>query len=78
MKEYISILRKESRKLVRELGLLQLNQSSKGTMSSHWHALIEIHKEPGITLTALSKILVLSVSTISRIIDALVTIADII
>lgn len=70
-KSYISSLRQESRKLVRELGLLQLNQSKSGQTPSHWHALIEIAKEPNTTLTALSNLLLLSPSAMSRIIDSL-------
>lgn len=71
-KAYISSLRHESRKLIRELGLLQINQPTGSQSSSHWHALIEISKEPGITVTALSNMLLLSPSTMSRIVDALV------
>lgn len=71
-KVYISTLRRESRKLIREWGLLQLNQSLKGQIPSHCHALIEIAQEPGITITALSRLLILSPSAISRIIDSLV------
>lgn len=70
-KYYISSLRNESRKLVRELGMLSLSHAQNGRTSSHWHALIEISKEPGITITALSNLLLLSPSTVSRIIDTL-------
>ncbi len=70
-KAYISSLRQESRRLVREWGLLQLNQSLKGQIPSHCHALIEIGQEPGITITALSRLLLLSPSAMSRIIDSL-------
>ncbi|MBY0500568.1 MAG: helix-turn-helix domain-containing GNAT family N-acetyltransferase [Alphaproteobacteria bacterium] len=70
-KAYISSLRRESRKLVREWGLLQLNQSLRGQIPSHCHALIEIGQTPGITVTALSRLLLLSPSAMSRIIDSL-------
>jgi N-acetylglutamate synthase-like GNAT family acetyltransferase/DNA-binding MarR family transcriptional regulator len=68
----ISSLRQKSRKLIRELGLLQLNQAQDGKTPSHWHALIEIANEPGITITHLSTLLVLSTSATSRIVDSLI------
>lgn len=71
-KTYISSLRHESRKLIRELGLLQLNQPTKGKTSSHWHALIEIEKSPGITIANLSSLLLLSPSALSRIVNSLI------
>lgn len=71
-KSIISDLRQKSRKLVRELGLLQLNQSPKGQTPSHWHTLIEIAKTPGITVTTLANLLLLSTSAMSRVVDALI------
>jgi DNA-binding MarR family transcriptional regulator/N-acetylglutamate synthase-like GNAT family acetyltransferase len=69
-KERIDHLRSSSRKIVRELGMLQL---SKGQQTpQHWHALIEIAKEPNITISKLGHHLLLSVSATSRLIDALI------
>lgn len=72
MKEdYITELRHQSRKLIRELGMLQLDKAhSKGT-PQHWHSLIEISKEPGITISKLGHLLLLSISATSRIINSL-------
>lgn len=70
-KSFISALREESRKLVRELGMLYLNQPHDGRSSSHWHALIEIGKTPGITVKTLSNLLLLSPSATSRIVESL-------
>lgn len=68
----ISDLRQKSRKLVRELGLLQLNQSPKGQTPSHWHALIEIAKTPEITVTTLANLLLLSAPAMSRVATTLI------
>lgn len=70
-------LRNASRKLIRELGMLQLNEANSAQTPSHWHALIEINKEPGITISKLGHLLLLSNSTISRIIKALVKNGDV-
>jgi DNA-binding MarR family transcriptional regulator/N-acetylglutamate synthase-like GNAT family acetyltransferase len=67
----IETLRNSSRKLIRELGMLQLNQGSSKTTPGHWHALIEVSKEPGITISKLGDLLLVSKSTISRIVSAL-------
>lgn len=71
-KSYISSLRQESRKLIRELGLLYLNQPSRGQTSSHWHALIEIEKAPGLTVKEVANLLLLSPSMSSRIVESLI------
>lgn len=71
-KESINILRDVSRKLIRELGILQLNQAHFKKAPQHWHALIEIAKEPGITTSQLGTLLLLSVSSTSRIVNALI------
>ncbi|HEM0295979.1 TPA: GNAT family N-acetyltransferase, partial [Legionella pneumophila] len=42
----IDLLRQYSRKLVRELGMLQLNKLAAKEQPSYWHTLIEINKEP--------------------------------
>jgi DNA-binding MarR family transcriptional regulator/N-acetylglutamate synthase-like GNAT family acetyltransferase len=68
---YISHLRQVSRKLIRELGLLQLNNVQLGKTPSHWHALIEIDSQPGITVSEVSNLLLLSLSATSRIIESL-------
>lgn len=71
-KEQIDTLRHSSRKLVRELGMLQLNQANDQETPGHWHALIEISKEPGITISKLGSLLLMSISTISRLVKSLV------
>ncbi len=71
-KESINTLREVSRKLIRELGILQLNQPHLKKAPQHWHALIEIAKEPGITTSHLGNLLLLSVSSTSRIVNALI------
>lgn len=71
-KDTINTLRDVSRKLIRELGILQLNQTHFKKAPQHWHALIEIAKEPGITTSQLGTLLLLSVSSTSRIVNALI------
>lgn len=71
-KDTINTLRDVSRKLIRELGILQLNQAHLKKAPQHWHALIEIAKEPGITTSQLGNLLLLSVSSTSRIVNALI------
>jgi DNA-binding MarR family transcriptional regulator/N-acetylglutamate synthase-like GNAT family acetyltransferase len=68
----IDTLRQLSRKLVRELGMLQLNSPESGQTPQHWHALMEIQRAPGITISALAGLLLLSVSSMSRIVAGLV------
>lgn len=70
-RDYIQKLRRASRKLIRELGMLELNQPEQGRTHSHWHALMEIEREPGITMSKLSDLLLLTPSAISRIVDVL-------
>ena len=67
--DQIEELRYASRKLVRELGMLQLNHEKQ--TPSHWHALIEISRSPGITISQLSSLLLLSASNMSRVVGAL-------
>lgn len=67
----IESLRNLSRKLIRELGMLQLNQGDSKTTPGHWHALIEVSKEPGITISKLGNLLLISISTISRLVKSL-------
>lgn len=71
-KDTIDRLRNVSRKLIRELGMLQLNKAHLKNTPQHWHALIEIEKEPGITISKLGNLLLLSISAISRIVNALI------
>ena len=68
----ISNLRHVSRKLIRELGMLQLNKAHLKKTPQHWHALIEIAKDPNITISKLSELLLLSTSAMSRIVSALI------
>lgn len=72
-KNNIDALRHVSRKLIRELGMLQLNSAHLKKTPQHWHALIEIGKEPGITGSKLGNLLLLSISAASRIVNALIT-----
>lgn len=79
--DFINILRQHSRKLVRELGMLQLNKGSAEEQPSYWHTLIEINKQPDITISKLSQLLLISLPTLSRIVtslikDGLVTASD--
>lgn len=67
----IEQLRSSSRKLIRELGMLELEPEDTQKTPGHWHALIEIEKKPGITISELGRILLMSTSTISRVIKFL-------
>lgn len=70
-KNEIDQLRQYSRQLIRELGLLQLNVTQDSKKPQHWHALIEISKKPSLTISELSRLLLLSISATSRIVTAL-------
>ena len=63
----ISELRNAARKLIRELGMLQLNASQSNRAPQHWHTLIEIANQPNITISALGRMLLLTPSTMSRV-----------
>lgn len=69
--ERIDTLRHLSRKLIRELGMLQLNQGDSKVTPGHWHALIEVSKKPEITISQLGHLLLITTSTASRIVKAL-------
>jgi N-acetylglutamate synthase-like GNAT family acetyltransferase/DNA-binding MarR family transcriptional regulator len=69
--EVISDLRYSSRKLIRELGMLELNKPHLNRTPQHWHTLIEIYNQPGITIAKLGNILILTYSTILRIVSSL-------
>lgn len=71
MKDMIHQFRFGARKLVRELGILDLEQTQLGHSTKYWHALIEIANEPNITLAKLSQLLVLTPSTMTRVINNL-------
>lgn len=71
MEDIINQFRFGARKLVRELGILDLEQSYLGRSPKFWHALIEIANHPRITLRALSELLVLTPSTMTRITNTL-------
>lgn len=71
-KNYISNLRHVSRKLIRELGMLELNKFEINNTPQHWHALIEIHNEPNITITKLGSLLLLCYSTTLRIVNSFI------
>ncbi len=68
----IDALRHSSRKLVRELGILALDRELAGRVPQDCHALVEIANQPGITVSKLAELLVLSVSATSRIVQSLV------
>lgn len=70
-KNVISELRHSARKLIRELGMLKLNMSRSNRAPQHWHTLIEISNEPNITMSKLGQLLLLSSSSMSRIVNAL-------
>jgi DNA-binding MarR family transcriptional regulator/N-acetylglutamate synthase-like GNAT family acetyltransferase len=67
----IETLRNCSRKLIRELGMLQLNKGNNKVTPGHWHALIEVSREPGIAILKLGSLLLMSTSTISRLVKSL-------
>lgn len=67
----INQLRQVSRQLIRELGMLQWDQSESKETPAYWHTLIEISQEPGITQINLGKRLLLSTATMSRLIQRL-------
>lgn len=62
----VEALRQASRKMVRELGIIDLDKNLAGPTPQHCHALIEIGNEPGVTVSALSELLLMSVSAASR------------
>lgn len=70
--EQIDILRQASRKLVRELGMLQLNEANEQETPGHWHALIEVSRNSKLTISKLGTLLLMSISTISRLVKSLV------
>lgn len=67
----IGELRNSARKLVRELGILTLNMS-KNRAPQHWHTLIEVANEPNITISKLSQLLLLTSSSMSKIVKSLI------
>ncbi len=71
-RENLVNLRKFSRKMVRELTILELNKDDKKAIAQNWHALIEIQENQKITISQLAKNLVCHVSSISKIVDKLV------
>lgn len=79
MKEIqIEKLRSVSRKLIRELGMLELEESECSLKTpGQWHTLIEVAKKPGITISELGRLLLMSISTISRVVKLLAKIGDV-
>jgi N-acetylglutamate synthase-like GNAT family acetyltransferase/DNA-binding MarR family transcriptional regulator len=69
----VNNLRFSARKLVRELGMLELNTSRSNRKPQEWHALIEISVQRNITIAKLAHLLVLSSSSVSRIVNMLIT-----
>lgn len=71
-KKRIDAFRHASRKLIRELGILELDRSLAGLTPIACHALIEIANTPGIAVSEVAEHLLLSVSSTSRLINSLV------
>lgn len=72
LQENINNLRHFSRKLIRELGILEIDKDNEKSTPQHWHALIEISQEPEISISKLAQKLVLHISTASRIVNSLI------
>ncbi len=68
----IALLRQSSRKLVRELGILQLDKSLAGRTVEHCHAIVEIAQKPGVTVKELGSLLLLSPSQATRLVQRLI------
>lgn len=68
----VNILRHVSRKLVRELGVLSANKGPLKRPPIQWHALIEIEKGPDLTISQLGHLLLMSVSSASRLVGGLI------
>jgi DNA-binding MarR family transcriptional regulator/N-acetylglutamate synthase-like GNAT family acetyltransferase len=51
--------------------MLQINQGDSKVTPGHWHALIEVSKQPEITISQLGHLLLITTSTASRIVKAL-------
>lgn len=73
MKEnQIPALRHSARKLVRELGILNIDIEHSKKTAGEWHALIEVSRAPGLTISELGKLLLMTLSTTSRLVKSLV------
>jgi len=72
MRDKVTNLRKASRKLVRELGLIQFSTLDDSDSLHHKHCLIEISLDKDITISKISHLLLISISTGSRLITNLV------
>ncbi|MBS0656265.1 MAG: MarR family transcriptional regulator [Verrucomicrobia bacterium] len=71
--DQIHTLRHSSRKLVRELGIIQLDKSLAGPTPQHCHVIVEIGEaRSGITVSKLAELLLMSVSAMSRLIQSLI------
>ena len=68
----IDTLRHSSRKLVRELGILELNKDLNLPSAQHCHAVVEIGQSPGITISELATRLILSLSAASRLVQSMI------
>ncbi len=68
----INQLRHSSRKLIRELGILQLDKTNPLETPQYWHALTEIVNNPNIKISELGEILLLQKSTMSRVVAILI------
>lgn len=70
-KDLTSDIRNAARQLIRELGLLKLNNVPSNRTTQEWHALIEIQNQPNITIAKLGELLLLSKSRTSRVVTSL-------
>lgn len=70
-KDVIETLRSKARKLIRELGLLEVDSENSGKTSADWHALVEVDKLPSITISDLGRLLLMSISAVSRLVKSL-------
>jgi len=68
----IDELRHYSYKMVQELSILQIDKDDEKFNPRNWHALIEVEKNPKITISQLANKLVLHISTVSRLVDNLI------
>lgn len=67
----LNILRHYSRKLIRELAILELSKDNDKATPQRWHALIDISQNPQITVSRLAQNLVMHISSVSRLLNSL-------
>ena len=67
----IEALRHTARKLIRELGILEIDPANTQKTPELCHALIEVAKKPGITISELGRLLLMTISTVSRLVKGM-------